>query len=163
MTSSFLCLQDRALLCWEWDVGIHTLNRHVSVHHRFLLNGISVGFESTETSPSEKFSPPSRDMKLWRPNSLPYLPTHEPSMDFNHHIRGFYQKLKSLITSQCLFWRFLLQFLLLIHPWRRGLRNGGRNGSNNCNYLLAEKNWKSVLLQCILWFCILREIFSQLE
>ncbi|WZZ63990.1 hypothetical protein YC2023_075360 [Brassica napus] len=49
---------------WECDVTIHTVNLHVSAHHRFLLNGTRVSFESTGTSPSGKFSPPSNDDKL---------------------------------------------------------------------------------------------------
>ncbi|KAI3466023.1 hypothetical protein Pfo_022686 [Paulownia fortunei] len=48
----FFCLEDRALLCRNCDVAIHTANSLVSVHQRFLLTGVQVGLEATEAHPS---------------------------------------------------------------------------------------------------------------
>ncbi|XP_010540143.1 PREDICTED: B-box zinc finger protein 22-like [Tarenaya hassleriana] len=48
----FFCLQDRALLCRKCDVAIHTANTHVSSHQRFLLTGIRVELESSDSVPS---------------------------------------------------------------------------------------------------------------
>ncbi|RDX61909.1 B-box zinc finger protein 22, partial [Mucuna pruriens] len=39
---------DRALLCRNCDVSIHTANSCVSGHQRFLLTGVRVGLEATE-------------------------------------------------------------------------------------------------------------------
>ncbi|CAM8948828.1 unnamed protein product [Rhodiola kirilowii] len=53
----FFCLEDRALLCRNCDVSIHTVNSVVSVHQRFLLTGVKVGLESiglSQSSPSTK-------------------------------------------------------------------------------------------------------------
>uniref|UniRef100_A0A2N9FRU0 B box-type domain-containing protein n=1 Tax=Fagus sylvatica TaxID=28930 RepID=A0A2N9FRU0_FAGSY len=44
----FFCLEDRALLCRNCDVAIHTANIYVSAHQRFLLTGVKVGLEPTE-------------------------------------------------------------------------------------------------------------------
>ncbi|XP_072979929.1 B-box zinc finger protein 22-like [Typha angustifolia] len=44
----FFCLEDRALLCRNCDVSVHTANPHVTAHQRFLLTGVQVGLEITE-------------------------------------------------------------------------------------------------------------------
>ncbi|XP_072961117.1 B-box zinc finger protein 22 [Typha angustifolia] len=44
----FFCLEDRALLCRNCDVSVHTANSHVSLHRRFLLTGVQVGLDPTE-------------------------------------------------------------------------------------------------------------------
>lgn len=41
----FFCLEDRAILCRQCDVGVHTATPHVSDHHRFLVTGVRVGLE----------------------------------------------------------------------------------------------------------------------
>ncbi|KAK7313649.1 hypothetical protein VNO77_38839 [Canavalia gladiata] len=48
----FFCLEDRALLCRNCDVAIHTANACVSGHQRFLLTGVRVGLEATEPGAS---------------------------------------------------------------------------------------------------------------
>ncbi|KAK9285631.1 hypothetical protein L1049_024828 [Liquidambar formosana] len=48
----FFCLEDRALLCRNCDVGIHTANSYVSGHQRFLLTGVKVGLESADSGGS---------------------------------------------------------------------------------------------------------------
>ncbi|TKY66371.1 B-box zinc finger protein 22 [Spatholobus suberectus] len=48
MVGYFFCLEDRALLCRNCDVSIHTANACVSGHQRFLLTGVRVGLEATE-------------------------------------------------------------------------------------------------------------------
>lgn len=47
----FFCLEDRALLCRRCDVAVHTANRLVSKHQRFLLTGVKVGLEAQITEP----------------------------------------------------------------------------------------------------------------
>uniref|UniRef100_A0ACD5WA10 Uncharacterized protein n=2 Tax=Avena sativa TaxID=4498 RepID=A0ACD5WA10_AVESA len=47
----FFCLEDRALLCRDCDVAIHTVNSFVSVHQRFLLTGVQVGLEPADPVP----------------------------------------------------------------------------------------------------------------
>ncbi|PKA64622.1 putative salt tolerance-like protein [Apostasia shenzhenica] len=49
----FFCLEDRALLCRNCDVAVHTVNPCVSAHQRFLLTGIQVGLDSTVPALSE--------------------------------------------------------------------------------------------------------------
>uniref|UniRef100_A0A1J3ILG2 B-box zinc finger protein 22 n=1 Tax=Noccaea caerulescens TaxID=107243 RepID=A0A1J3ILG2_NOCCA len=82
----FFCLQDRALLCRKCDVAIHSVNPHVSAHQRFLLTGIRVGLESTDTGPSTtKLSPCNNDDKAMETKPFA-IPTSEPQkMDFDHH------------------------------------------------------------------------------
>ncbi|KAK7405359.1 hypothetical protein VNO78_06608 [Psophocarpus tetragonolobus] len=48
MVGYFFCLEDRALLCRNCDVCIHTANACVSGHQRFLLTGVRVGLEATD-------------------------------------------------------------------------------------------------------------------
>ncbi|KAJ0964838.1 hypothetical protein J5N97_025976 [Dioscorea zingiberensis] len=48
----FFCLEDRALLCRKCDIAIHTVNSYVSAHQRFLVTGVRVDLESTETAVS---------------------------------------------------------------------------------------------------------------
>lgn len=38
----FFCLEDRALLCRQCDVSIHTASPYVSSHQRFLVTGVRV-------------------------------------------------------------------------------------------------------------------------
>ena len=52
MVGYFFCLEDRALLCRNCDVSIHTANACVSDHQRFLLTGVRVGLEATERGAS---------------------------------------------------------------------------------------------------------------
>ncbi|KAL5200223.1 hypothetical protein ABZP36_021426 [Zizania latifolia] len=47
----FFCLEDRALLCRDYDVSIHTVNSFVSVHQRFLLTGVQVGLDPADPVP----------------------------------------------------------------------------------------------------------------
>eukprot|EP00244_Chara_vulgaris_P001479 TRINITY_DN1237_c0_g2_i1.p1 TRINITY_DN1237_c0_g2~~TRINITY_DN1237_c0_g2_i1.p1 ORF type:complete len:387 (+),score=41.19 TRINITY_DN1237_c0_g2_i1:86-1246(+) len=44
----FFCVEDRALLCRECDVSIHTANALAAKHQRFLLTGMRVGLETTQ-------------------------------------------------------------------------------------------------------------------
>ncbi|KAK8970553.1 putative salt tolerance-like protein [Platanthera guangdongensis] len=48
----FFCLEDRAILCRNCDVAVHTTNPCVSIHQRFLFTGVRVGLESTGSVPS---------------------------------------------------------------------------------------------------------------
>ncbi|KAL0320585.1 UNVERIFIED_CONTAM: B-box zinc finger protein 22 [Sesamum radiatum] len=69
----FFCLEDRALLCRKCDVAIHTANSLVSGHQRFLLTGVKVGLEATETgsqSSSGKTHTTEKISEL-EPRSLP--------------------------------------------------------------------------------------------
>ncbi|KAJ7121815.1 hypothetical protein O6H91_02G007200 [Diphasiastrum complanatum] len=45
-TGFFFCLQDRALLCRNCDMSIHTANALSSSHQRFLVTGIRVALEA---------------------------------------------------------------------------------------------------------------------
>ncbi|KAK3131633.1 hypothetical protein QOZ80_6AG0509170 [Eleusine coracana subsp. coracana] len=47
----FFCLEDRALLCRDCDVSIHTVNSFVSAHQRFLLTGVQVGLDPADPVP----------------------------------------------------------------------------------------------------------------
>nr|BAJ92502.1 predicted protein [Hordeum vulgare subsp. vulgare] len=47
----FFCLEDRALLCRDCDVAIHTVNSFVSAHQRFLLTGVQVGLDPADLVP----------------------------------------------------------------------------------------------------------------
>lgn len=44
-TGYFFCLEDRALLCRQCDVSVHTINNLVAAHQRFLVTGVKVGLE----------------------------------------------------------------------------------------------------------------------
>lgn len=46
----FFCLEDRALLCRNCDVAIHTATPHVSKHQRFLITGVRVEVQPYLTS-----------------------------------------------------------------------------------------------------------------
>ncbi|GER53959.1 B-box zinc finger family protein [Striga asiatica] len=68
----FFCLQDRALLCRQCDVAIHTANKAVSGHQRFLLTGVKVGLHAaSEDVPS---SSNGREHSL----STDQIPAQEP-------------------------------------------------------------------------------------
>lgn len=45
-TAFFFCLEDRALLCRDCDVSIHTANTLSSNHQRFLVPGVRVALEA---------------------------------------------------------------------------------------------------------------------
>ncbi|THU53385.1 hypothetical protein C4D60_Mb10t13840 [Musa balbisiana] len=46
----FFCLEDRAMLCRQCDVTIHTASPYVSSHRRFLITGVRVGLQDKITS-----------------------------------------------------------------------------------------------------------------
>lgn len=50
----FFCLEDRALLCRQCDVSIHTTSPYVSTHQRFLVTGVRVASQqhSNTTAPN---------------------------------------------------------------------------------------------------------------
>eukprot|EP00250_Pteridium_aquilinum_P012991 c21067_g1_i1 orf=574-1572(+) len=52
-SSFFFCVEDRALLCRECDVSIHSANALAAKHRRFLLTGIKVGMSSTSSTSQE--------------------------------------------------------------------------------------------------------------
>lgn len=66
----FFCLEDRALLCRNCDVAIHTANSHVSGHQRFLLTGVKVGLEAVVPTAS---------------SSMGNLPSGEKTSDTERH------------------------------------------------------------------------------
>ncbi|XP_073018104.1 B-box zinc finger protein 22-like isoform X1 [Primulina eburnea] len=66
----FFCLQDRALLCRKCDAAIHGTNTLLSLHQRFLLTGVKVGLEPTESWPSSSTSKTRSDEKILGPESL---------------------------------------------------------------------------------------------
>lgn len=52
----FFCLEDRAMLCRQCDVTIHTASPYVSSHRRFLITGVRVGLQDKITSNSNNGS-----------------------------------------------------------------------------------------------------------
>ncbi|CAL9179369.1 unnamed protein product [Musa hybrid cultivar] len=52
----FFCLEDRAMLCRQCDVTIHTASPYVSSHRRFLVTGVRVGLQDKITSNSNNGS-----------------------------------------------------------------------------------------------------------
>ncbi|KAJ6844146.1 B-box zinc finger protein 22-like [Iris pallida] len=69
----FFCLEDRALLCRNCDVSIHTANPYVSAHRRFLLTGVRVALEHAEPVPSVvgKEQPNSTGSRAVEPSPKP--------------------------------------------------------------------------------------------
>ncbi|XP_071736688.1 B-box zinc finger protein 22-like [Rutidosis leptorrhynchoides] len=60
----FFCLEDRALLCRKCDVTIHTVNKLVSSHQRFLLTGVKVGLEAADPGASSSTGKLSSGLKI---------------------------------------------------------------------------------------------------
>ncbi|WOL00894.1 B-box zinc finger protein 22-like [Canna indica] len=52
----FFCLEDRALLCRQCDVAIHTASPYVSSHQRFLITGVRVALQHHLANGSNKNS-----------------------------------------------------------------------------------------------------------
>lgn len=65
----FFCLEDRALLCRDCDVSIHTVNPFVSAHQRFLLTGVQVGLDPADPIP------PVADKRVNASGGSVYQPT----------------------------------------------------------------------------------------
>ncbi|KAJ7957822.1 Zinc finger, B-box [Quillaja saponaria] len=87
------CQQDRAILCRECDLPIHSANEHTQNHNRFLLTGIKLSATSTLYSSSSASnsiltntisdSPKSRSLSI-KKNSLVAVsstPSHPPMFD----------------------------------------------------------------------------------
>ncbi|XP_063950732.1 B-box zinc finger protein 20-like [Daucus carota subsp. sativus] len=47
----FFCREDRALLCSQCDLAVHSLNVHVSAHQRFLVPGVKAELAPIKQSP----------------------------------------------------------------------------------------------------------------
>lgn len=56
-TGFFFCLEDRALLCRDCDVSIHTANKLSSNHQRFLITGTRVGLDAVSGQKSAELVP----------------------------------------------------------------------------------------------------------
>ncbi|TVU12569.1 hypothetical protein EJB05_46220 [Eragrostis curvula] len=69
----FFCLEDRALLCRDCDVAIHTVNPFVSAHQRFLLTGVQVALDPADPVP------PVADKRANADGGSVYLPTKNMS------------------------------------------------------------------------------------
>ncbi|XP_078164193.1 B-box zinc finger protein 22-like [Carex rostrata] len=70
----FFCLEDRALLCRNCDISIHSANPYVSSHQRFLLTGVQVGLEASDNAaPSTTASQPNGNS-----NTTPNKPVERP-------------------------------------------------------------------------------------
>ncbi|MCO5609139.1 hypothetical protein L7F22_063361 [Adiantum nelumboides] len=54
--SFFFCIEDRALLCRECDLSVHSANALAAKHRRFLLTGITVGMRLTNSTTQETSS-----------------------------------------------------------------------------------------------------------
>ncbi|KAK7257134.1 hypothetical protein RIF29_30879 [Crotalaria pallida] len=87
----FFCLEDRALLCRNCDVAIHTANDHVSGHQRFLLTGVRVGLEAFEPGVSsssakshsgEKMSNTKSSSTSGNVSSMPQSSNHNAVLPF---------------------------------------------------------------------------------
>ncbi|KAL5706634.1 hypothetical protein ACHQM5_024777 [Ranunculus cassubicifolius] len=48
------CKEDRAILCRECDISIHTANEHTRKHSRFLLTGVKLASSISHVSPVEQ-------------------------------------------------------------------------------------------------------------
>ncbi|CAN6458219.1 unnamed protein product [Victoria cruziana] len=53
----FFCLEDRALLCRQCDVCIHTATAYVATHQRFLVTGVKVGLHQSNPGLASSPSP----------------------------------------------------------------------------------------------------------
>lgn len=69
----FFCLEDRALLCRNCDVAVHTANSLVSAHQRFLLTGVQVGLDPADPVPpvADKYANTSGGSVDSQPKHLP--------------------------------------------------------------------------------------------
>ncbi|KAL6839659.1 hypothetical protein ACP4OV_030598 [Aristida adscensionis] len=73
----FFCLEDRALLCRDCDVAIHTVNSFVSAHQRFLLTGVQVGLDPADPVP------PIADKHANATGGSVYLPKRKATVPFS--------------------------------------------------------------------------------
>lgn len=64
------CQQDRAILCRDCDIPIHTANEHTQKHNRFLLTGVKLSATSTlYTSSVSKSNPNGCDSSVPVPDA----------------------------------------------------------------------------------------------
>jgi hypothetical protein len=66
------CQQDRAILCSDCDVPIHSVNEHTKKHNRFLLTGVKL---SASASVYKSSSPSSNGRDLIVPDPKPHQPS----------------------------------------------------------------------------------------
>ncbi|KAL6606666.1 hypothetical protein ACP70R_042319 [Stipagrostis hirtigluma subsp. patula] len=76
----FFCLEDRALLCRDCDVAIHTVNSFVSAHQRFLLTGVQVGLDPADPVP------PIAEKKANAGGGPTYLPKRNTTGPFSGEV-----------------------------------------------------------------------------
>ncbi|OIW08201.1 hypothetical protein TanjilG_15162 [Lupinus angustifolius] len=82
----FFCLEDRALLCRNCDLVIHTVNAHVSAHQRFLLTGVRVGLEATKPGASSSLAKSHSEEKMSNTKSSSISGNVSPMpQSFNHN------------------------------------------------------------------------------
>ncbi|CBI19794.3 hypothetical protein VitviT2T_027810 [Vitis vinifera] len=78
------CQQDRAILCRDCDLPIHTANEHTQKHNRFLLTGIKLSatsaLYSSTTSVADSVSDHKSQSSLKKPESVPPEISHPPSI-----------------------------------------------------------------------------------
>ncbi|KOM49118.1 hypothetical protein LR48_Vigan07g282200 [Vigna angularis] len=70
------CQQDRAILCRECDVSIHSANEHTLKHDRFLLTGVKLSASSSsQETPSPSNSAPDSLFDLSHKKTIPLSST----------------------------------------------------------------------------------------
>ncbi|KAJ8772612.1 hypothetical protein K2173_027789 [Erythroxylum novogranatense] len=83
------CQQDRAILCRDCDVPIHTANEHTRKHDRFLLTGVKLSTtsalyaSSTATTESSDLVPDSKSKQQPEEASVKELPVSVVSTNCN--------------------------------------------------------------------------------
>ncbi|XP_062233597.1 B-box zinc finger protein 22-like [Phragmites australis] len=103
----FFCLEDRALLCRDCDVAIHTVNSFVSAHQRFLLTGVQVGLDPADPVPpiAEKHanatggsvSLPTKHLPRRNP-TVPFSDLGSDSVPSQNVVNGDYSRQNSVPT-----------------------------------------------------------------
>ncbi|CAM6050568.1 unnamed protein product [Sphagnum compactum] len=81
-TGFFFCLEDRALLCRECDVSIHTANSLASSHKRFLVPGIRVALEAMvgqQAEPAAELVVPAEEVAAAAEAVAQYTPSSRSS------------------------------------------------------------------------------------
>ncbi|CAM6028899.1 unnamed protein product [Sphagnum balticum] len=81
-TGFFFCLEDRALLCRECDVLIHTANSLASNHKRFLVPGIRVALEAMvgqQAEPAAELVEPAEEVAAAAEVVAQYTPSSRSS------------------------------------------------------------------------------------
>ncbi|GLJ16284.1 hypothetical protein SUGI_0274330 [Cryptomeria japonica] len=138
----FFCVEDRALLCRQCDVSIHSANHLVAAHQRLLVTGIKVGLDPIKNISGEKAATGLKEVSASAMNKGPGTVLKGPgTMHKGPGTRPGAAIVSDYISESLPGWRMDEAFLLPYIDNGYGFDEPGSSKADNGNF--GEYEWST--------------------